>query len=216
LHDVTTESTKAYFYKDAATADSNKHSAGKLVSGDSSKASSADETKADEIVGSDKTAKIKIDADVEKVLAQVKNKENKEALDEQLKKGSICFVILPDQIKIFKVLQKSDLVSEKKSNSANSLTELKQLKKTSFESGKLSAAVDVTEVKSDTRYVEISSIKISKTGVLENQRTKYDEKMSILNVGDRPLDLSTHLLIGDEDAPSEEGAATAKAKTKAK
>ncbi len=178
LHDVTSESSKAYFYQQNTN---------------------------DEVQKLDKTSQIKIDENTSKVLSMVLKKEAKAVLDAQLKTGLISFVVLPTQIKIFKVVTKSQLPEENKSNSAQSINQLKQLKKASFEIGKMStASLDVSESKNEIEFIEITAIQIEKTGVLENEKTKYyDEKMSVLNIAERSLDLSTHLLLKAEISTTE-------------
>jgi hypothetical protein len=162
LHDVTSDTAKAYFYLD----------------------------KPNESI-KDSTAQIKIDENSQKVLSLVVNNENKAALDEQLKSGLISFVLLEDQVKIYKVLRKDQLITEKKSNLALTLADLKLIKNP--------LASEAAQVKNDIQFIEISSIKIDKTGVLENQKTQYyEEKMSVLNVVERQFDLSTHLILSAE------------------
>jgi hypothetical protein len=51
-------------------------------------------------------------------------------------------------------------------------------------------------------FVEITSIKVEKVGILDNERTDYGEKKSTLNVIDGPFDMATHILVGDEIDPS--------------
>jgi len=47
-------------------------------------------------------------------------------------------------------------------------------------------------------FVEITSLPISKVGVLDNERTDYGEKKSTLNVIDSPFQVATHILVDDE------------------
>jgi len=61
-------------------------------------------------------------------------------------------------------------------------------------------------------FIEVASIKVEKFGVLDNERTDYGEKKSLLNVIDTTFELATHLLVGDEikaKAAGEEGEAAA-------
>lgn len=47
-------------------------------------------------------------------------------------------------------------------------------------------------------FVEVASVKVEKFGVLDNERTDYGEKKSLLNVIDTPFEMATHLIVGDE------------------
>ena len=61
-------------------------------------------------------------------------------------------------------------------------------------------------------FMEISSIKIEKVGILDNERTDYNEKKSLLNVIEGPFEMATHILVGDEIPkvkPTTEGAPAA-------
>lgn len=179
LHDVTSsETAKAYFYQQNAN---------------------------ENVRQLDKTKQIQIDENIMKVISLVKKKDTKAALDAHLTKGLISFVVLPTQIKIFQIVTKSQLPEENKSNSSQSINQLKQLKKATLEIGKMStASLDVTESKNDVEFIELAAIQIEKTGVLENEKTKYyDEKMTVLNVVERSLDLSTHLLLNEEISTTE-------------
>ena len=179
LRDVTSETTKAYFYRNDPVA---------------------------EIQKIDKVTLIKIDESVMNVLSMIKKEDTKAALELQLSSGLVSFVVLPDQIKIYKVLTKAQLLKEKKSNLAVSLVQLIQLKKLSFENSKLSTiSLDPKDSKSEIEFLEIAAVKIERAGVLENDKTKYyEEKMSTLNVAERPFDLSTHLLLKEELSSTEQ------------
>lgn len=47
-------------------------------------------------------------------------------------------------------------------------------------------------------FVEVAAVTVEKFGVLDNERTEYGEKKSLLNVIDTTFELATHLLVGDE------------------
>lgn len=171
LHDITSDSTKAYFYK---------------------------ETPNKEIT---LTSQIQANETIMRVLSLIKNTDSKKALDEQMAaSGLIAFAIMTDKVEVYKVLTKAKADDDSNIHSAVGLLDIKKLKKQSLEDGNMSVAqLDLTDSKSDIRYIKIASIKIAKSGVLENKKTKYyDEKTSVLTVGDRPLDVSTHLLLEPE------------------
>jgi len=47
-------------------------------------------------------------------------------------------------------------------------------------------------------FVEITSLPVTKVGILDNERTDYGEKKSTLNVIDRPFQVATHIMVDDE------------------
>lgn len=180
LHDMTSESTKAYFYKENSNG---------------------------EVSLADKGTQMKADETVMRALGMIKNEETKKTINDQLTSGLIGFAIMADQVKVFKVLTKAQADSDQKTHTKLGLLDIKKMKKSSLEAGNLkssAAQIDLTESKNDIQYIEIASIKIAKAGVLENKRTKYyDEKTSILIVGERPIDVSTHLLLEPEKTTEE-------------
>lgn len=181
LHDITTDSSKAYFYK---------------------------ETSNGEISLADKTAQIKADETVTRVLGMIKKEETKKAIETQMSSGLIAFAIMTDKVKVYKVMMKAKASVE---HGAVDLMDIRKAKKSSLELGKMNAAaaqIDISETKSDVQYIELASVTIAKSGVLENKRTKYyDEKTSILTVGERPLDVSTHLVLEAEKLATEQTSA---------
>lgn len=190
LHDITSDTTKAYFYKESANT---------------------------EVTAADKSSQIKIDDNIKKVLSLVKIEETKKSLEDQLSKsGLIAFAIMTDSLKIYKVLQKDKVGADVNANTALTLLQIKQAKKASLESKMIATTnLDMTESKNDIVFIEVVSLNLSKSGVLENKKTKYyDEKTSILTVADRPLDLSTHLVLEPQKTAEEVKAAAEKAAKK--
>ena len=47
-------------------------------------------------------------------------------------------------------------------------------------------------------FAELTSIDITKVGILDNERTEYGEKKSTLNVIEGPFELATHILLDNE------------------
>jgi hypothetical protein len=54
--------------------------------------------------------------------------------------------------------------------------------------------------------VEITALKIEQMGVLDNDRTEYNEKKAILKVQARPLSTATHMVVGGEVGAADESA----------
>ena len=177
LHDVTSDTSKAYFYKE------NINEAIKKI---------------------DDAEQIQIDVEISKVLHLIEDQNKINVMNDSLKTGVIAFVILPDQLKIYKVVQKEDLKTESNASMALTFSDIQEIKKQAFESAQLdTSSIQTAEKKEGVQFVEISSIQIEKTGVLENEKTKfYEEKMSSLNVAERALNLSTHIILKKEIKPS--------------
>ncbi len=167
----------------------------------------------------------KLEGKVEAIIKLVKTPATKDVIDAQLATGVIAIVVLDDQIKILKV------TSETSSNfdtQVTSLTYLGKLKALSIASEATQQAILVSELemlkyKSPAELgesfglVEVTAIKVAKHGNLDNVRTDYGEKKSILNVVERPFDVSTHIVVGEEiGSAAEEAATKAAAETAAK
>lgn len=188
LRDFTSDTTKAYFYKQI---------------------DESEDSSSSEVSLAEQTPLVKADESIFLVLDMVKNPDTKAALDAHMSStnGLIGFAIFVDQVKIYKVLTKAKANEDDKTQSAKTLLDIKRLKKASLEAGQqkvMAAQIDMSESNTDVMYIEIASIKIAKSGVLENKRTKYyDEKTSILIVGERSLDVSTHLLLEPEKTTEE-------------
>jgi len=88
----------------------------------------------------------------------------------------------------------------------NYLSRLKALAKTSDARAQsdITAGLDAaknqkpSEIGEKEGFVEITSLKIEKVGILDNERTDYGEKKSTLNVIEAPFEVATHVLVGDE------------------
>lgn len=142
------------------------------------------------------------------VLAKVKNKANKAALDAHLGSGSIAIVVLDDQVKILKVVADTKLNANYDVLSRAYLGKLKAFAMkpaNKFVAEEKAAALSLKytapgDPKLNEKFgmVEVTCLKVEKSGVLENARTDYDEKKSILVLNERPFESATHVLIGGE------------------
>lgn len=201
VHDLTNDQQKAYFFKTEANSDIKKQ---------------------------DQTQQIQLNSDTLKILSKITQKDHHQAIDDALNNGLITFVVLnqdnQNQIKIFKVIQTDETtqkslvdatISSSTTNTKdtsdndddNSLTldEVKKMKETG--SATVSSKVDTSSSNQNTNtntnivhteFIEIASVKIESAGVLAEKKTDYNETTSLLNVVERPLDLSTHFILGDE------------------
>ncbi len=172
-HDMTSTTSKAYFYKT---------------------------TENKEIKDIDKsTVQLKNDEIIEKMLAKVTDKTHLEELTNQLTTGLISYVIYGDKVTIYKVLTAEQASADKNADKKQSINDLRALKKDILEKNNMTTETLGNEVAdNNVKFIEITSIQIT-TGILGNKKTKYyDEKMSTLTVDERPFNLSTHILLGDE------------------
>lgn len=156
------------------------------------------------------------------ILKKVTEDASKKALDEQLKTGAVALVVLADQIKILKVVAEVNNNIDTNISSLSYFGKLKALSKavdakaqadlvSELETLKYKSPADLNE---SFGLVEITSIAIQKYGVLDNEKNDYNEKKSLLNIIDKPFEVSTHILVGEEvgsKAAAEAKAAEAKA-----
>ncbi len=190
-----------------------------------------------------KQAKIEGKADL--ILKKVKTEALKASLEAQLKSGAVALVILPKEIKIFKMLadatatpapapapQATDTkptvaagaeIAEAAPESAPEailevagpnqelltmkyLNKLKEHSRSSDARAQAAMEGELAQAKAERPsqigesfgFVEIASIEVLKVGILDNERTDYGEKKSLLNVIDTSFELATHLQIGEE------------------
>lgn len=151
---------------------------------------------------------------VEALLAKVTGATTKAALDEQLKNGGVALVVLGDQIKILKVTNDLDLALDYDVLSSKYLGKLKELSKAADVQQQSALAREVRDLmhvaprKLDEKFgmVEITALKIEQLGVLDNDRTDYNEKKAVLKVQARPLSAATHMVVGGEVGASDESA----------
>ena len=97
------------------------------------------------------------------------------------------------------IIDKNKIESTQTSNlndNSYTLDELKQMKNLDHSTSETMQTQ--SNEQDDIEFVEITSIEIKKAGVLDQQKTDYNERTSILEVVERSLDLSTHLVLGDE------------------
>jgi glycerol kinase len=143
----------------------------------------------------------KVEGKVQDLLAKVKI--HKKDIDAQLKDGAIAIVVLNDQIKIMKV------TPDTTGADALSLRYMKALKSLSVstnpqEQAKLQS--DIQNFKSECPaaahenfgVAELASLNITSFGVLDNKKTAYGERMSILTVVPTQFQFATHIVVGDE------------------
>lgn len=145
---------------------------------------------------------VKIEGVADTILKKVTKPETRTALDEHLKTGAVALVILKDQIKVLKVTADTSLNLNYDVFSLRYMSRLKALSKASDPMVITALEAELRELKFDKPekfgLVEITAIKIDKVGTLENERTDYNEKKSLLNVADKPFEMATHIVIGNE------------------
>ena len=169
--------------------------------------SGSDATETEVLKMDDSLTLMEIEGRNQDLLNLVKNKKTKKALKAHLANGAVAVVVLDNEIKILK------LVKETHSNleglnltSLRYLSRLKELVKTSdklaqnglvseLESIKHISPADLNE---PFGLSQIAAIKIEKHGVLDNEKTDYNEKKSVLNLVEAPFEVSTHIIVGDE------------------
>lgn len=118
---------------------------------------------------------------IAKCISLVKNEEEQKSLNEANAKGLLTIQLSEERISLI-----SKIDENKKINTTEQKNDDSQLK------SKLSNAG-----KSEKKYFTLKSFKI-KSGILENSRTDYNEKMSVLEISPKKLTESTHFSILEE------------------
>ena len=158
---------------------------------------------------------------LDKAISKVTDENQKTELMQLKDRGQLAFRIddVQSQIILIKVMNSNDVREEDtRGKTFYSLTALKSSKTNQFVfeksnlivgsvSGTLTTSATVTtsatadenknvasEKKSEPFYIELIAIGF-KSGVLEHEKTDYNEKKSILNLEERPLRESTHIIL---------------------
>lgn len=155
------------------------------------------------------------------IIKKVVKDDTKKVVDEQLKNGAVAFTIVKGAdgkpvIKVLRVVPDTELSNKYNGDilSLKYVRGMKQLSKAtdSATQSSLSLNLKAWKYKAPKDWgekfglVEITQIKITKMGVIENLRTEYGEKKSILGLTEKPMAEATHFLIGDEDGAEEAAA----------
>ena len=157
----------------------------------------------------------KLEGKVADLVKIIKSEATKKSLDDQLKTGAIAIVVLDDQIKILNVVAQTSNTLDTQVTSLTYLTKLKALSKTTEAAAQASIVSELEIIKHKSPaelnetfgLVEVAAIKITQHGNLDNARNDYNEKKSILTVIDRPFEVSTHIVVGEEIGSEAEAAA---------
>lgn len=157
----------------------------------------------------------KLEGKVEELTKKIKNPAKAAALAAQLQNGVIAIVVLEREIKILKVVPEINHAPDHLVSSLQLYNAMKDMSKTSDAQAQseLAQKMDVLKFQSPAQLhekfglVEISSIKVEKYGVLEDQRTEYGERKSVQGITQKPFQFATHIVVGDEMSAEPEGGA---------
>lgn len=160
---------------------------------------------------------LKIEGRSQDLLNLVKNESTKKELDTQLKNGAVAVVVLDTEIKILKIVKETH--SNLDNLNLTSLAYLSKLKKLVLTSDKAQQTGLANELESLKNVApadlnetfglsQIAAIKITKHGFLDNEKTDYNEKKSVINLVETSFEKSTHIIVGGEitDTPEEASA----------
>jgi hypothetical protein len=153
---------------------------------------------------------VKAEGKLSEVLEKVTTEAKKEELEKHMATGAVALLVLPDQIKIYKVVSEVDLNLNYDVLSFQYLSRMKAYNKSSDVAAKAMIAREMQDLKyaspkslgEKSGLVELTSIAIKRYGTLENVRTDYGEKKSILDISAKPFDMATHIELGDEIKPA--------------
>lgn len=143
---------------------------------------------------------------VEKLIKKVSIDANKNAINEHLKSGAIAIVVLDDQVKIMKVVPDTTHSFGMQLTSKAYISKLKDLSKEVNPQAQAQMVTELDALQFQTPaqlnetfgLVEVTALKVEKHGVLDNEKTDYNEAKSVLNISDKPFAVSTHILVGAE------------------
>jgi hypothetical protein len=150
----------------------------------------------------------KIDgSQAEIILSKISNPDVKDLIEKQLSSGSITFLILRDEVKVFKITPEIDVNLDYDVLSSKYLAKMKEYHKASDVTQQLSKLRELREIKyisprsqgEKFGLVELASVKVAKFGVLDNVYTDYKEKKSILDIKETPFEMATHILLAEEE-----------------
>lgn len=150
---------------------------------------------------------MKIEGRNKDLLNLIKNEDTKKALETHLETGAVAVVVLNNEIKILKIVKEThSSLDGLNLTSLRYLSKLKQLVKTTEKAAQNSLVSELESIKhiapADLEEVfglsQIASIKVAQHGFLDNEKTDYNEKKSILNLVEAPFEVSTHILVGDD------------------
>lgn len=153
--------------------------------------------------------KMKDNTFLNKAIAKLKKTAN--VVTEALNSETLEFLILNDRMLFYKKVKADeynlDAYTGKNIYSERYLLKLKQIARTDDSAGLLVLNEELSTM-SKTRpalegYVLIGMIRIT-AGILEKEKTDYDEKKSILNISSRTLQFATHIVLGAEIPIEEE------------
>lgn len=158
---------------------------------------------------------VKLSGKVEEVTKKIATASKAAALSEQLKDGVIAIVVLERHIKVLKVVKETTNTNMDEVVSSIQLYDaMKSLSKASQPQAQsaLSQKIDELRFKSPSDLgetfglVELASIKVEKYGVLEDLKTEYGERRSVLGLVQKPFEFATHIILGGEEGAADEGA----------
>lgn len=140
-------------------------------------------------------------ADVQKLVALVASADRKAYLSKHLDAGhKIGFAFHADHIRVYALTTK-DVITKIASAPADlTITDIRNAK-TSGVDKKTYVKASRTDVNptSSERFIEVAAIEIEKSGVLESEKTDYNETKPLLSIlTNLPIEVSTHVLLKQE------------------
>ena len=141
-----------------------------------------------------------ITGDVQKLVNMVASADRKSYLTRHLDAGGkIGFAFHQDHIRIYALTTK-DIVSKIASGPASlTINDIRKAKEDRVQKINYVTAKSDISPTSTERYVEVAALEIEKSGVLESEKTDYNETKPLLNIGGSlPIEVSTHVLLKQE------------------
>lgn len=142
-----------------------------------------------------------LDGDVQKLVALVASADPKNYLERHLNAGGkIGFAFHSDHVRIYAQTTK-DVVSKIASGPADlTITDIRKAKTNKIDKkAYIKMSREESNPVSAERYLEVAAVEIEKSGVLESEKTDYNETKPLLTiVNNLPIEVSTHVILKQE------------------
>ena len=163
------------------------------------------------------------------ILERIASPANKKAVATHLKDGVIGFVLLNNELIVYKISHDNVGDLDNRVESLSYLNRVKALSRASDPAEQATVQSQIAQLQNKRPYeldetmglYKLASFKVEKFGALDNEKTDYNERKSILNVIPTPFSMATHIVLANENsaegeakAAEEKAAAEALAKTK--
>lgn len=142
-----------------------------------------------------------LSGDSQKIINMVGSADSKAFLTNHINAGGkIGFSIHQDQVRVYALATKEILAKIGSNAAVITIEDIRKSKEDTIAKGTFvkQTGLAVSSATSE-RYIDVAALEIEKSGVLESEKTDYNETKPLLNiVSNLPLQVSTHILLKQE------------------